>query len=99
MDKTEILGLVAGACTTFAFLPQVWQVWKTRSVKDISLGMYIVFVTGVASWMFYGIFMEALPVIIANALTLVLASAILAMKLLWDKKENPETEEEELQAA
>ncbi|XZG69144.1 SemiSWEET transporter [Chitinibacteraceae bacterium HSL-7] len=82
----ETLGLVAGACTTVAFVPQVMQVWKSRSAKDISLGMYLIFVTGVALWLVYGIYAEALPVIVANALTLVLAGAVLAMKLTFDRK-------------
>jgi MtN3 and saliva related transmembrane protein len=39
----EVVGLIAGTCTTLAFLPQVMQVWRTKSARDISLGMYIVF--------------------------------------------------------
>jgi MtN3 and saliva related transmembrane protein len=85
MDLVEFLGLLAGICTTFAFLPQVWQVWKTKSVKDISLSMYIVFVIGVIGWTLYGILIESLPVFIANFLTLILACSILSMKILWKK--------------
>ncbi|MGH8744135.1 MAG: PQ-loop domain-containing transporter, partial [Burkholderiales bacterium] len=50
----NILGFVAGIFTTVAFVPQAWQVWKTRSVKDISLGMYLIFSTGVGLWLVYG---------------------------------------------
>lgn len=82
----EMLGHVAGACTTIAFLPQVWQVWKTRSASDISLGMYLLFVSGVAMWLGYGLLANAMPVVVANTLTLILAGAVLVMKLVFDRK-------------
>ena len=83
----EWLGLLAGALTTTAFVPQVWQVWKTKSAKDISLGMYSLFVLGVALWLGYGLLANALPVIMANTITLILAGAVLIMKLVFDAKD------------
>jgi MtN3 and saliva related transmembrane protein len=82
MDQ-ELLGFLAGALTTSAFLPQVWKVWKTRSTKDISLGMYVVFVTGVGLWLVYGVLSNSFPIIAANAMTFVLAFFVLAMKLRY----------------
>jgi MtN3 and saliva related transmembrane protein len=82
----EALGLLAGALTTLAFVPQVYQVWKSKSAKDISLGMYSIFVLGVALWLVYGVLAHALPVIVANTLTLILASAVLIMKIVFDSK-------------
>jgi MtN3 and saliva related transmembrane protein len=76
----ELIGLLAGALTTAAFLPQAWQIWKTRSTKDISLTMYIVFTTGVVLWLTYGLLIGAMPVVVANTLTLMLATFILFMK-------------------
>jgi len=84
MELTETLGFVAGACTTIAFLPQVLQVWRTRSASDISLWMYCVFVFGVALWLAYGIFVAAMPLIITNVVTLLLAGAVLVMKLHFE---------------
>ena len=83
----EWLGLLAGALTTTAFVPQVWQVWKTKSAKDISLGMYSLFVLGVALWLGYGLLANALPVVVANTITLVLAVAVLMMKIVFDAKD------------
>lgn len=74
------LGYAAGTCTTLSFLPQAIKVWRTRSVGDISGAMYGVFVAGLALWLVYGLALEAWPVVIANAVTLVLAGAILLMK-------------------
>lgn len=83
----EVVGLIAGACTTLAFLPQVMQVWRTKSARDISLGMYIVFCCGVSLWFVYGFMIDAISVMITNALTLVLAFAILVMKIFWRHKD------------
>lgn len=79
--STDIIGYVAAFCTTAAFVPQVLQVWKTRSARDISLGMYVVFVTGIAFWLLYGLFIGAWPIIIANLVTFILAGGVLVMKL------------------
>ena len=81
MDTTNLLGLVAGFLTTVAFVPQVWKVWKTRSAKDVSLVTFLAFALGVLLWMIYGFVKQEPPIIIWNAVTLVLAVAIVAMKL------------------
>lgn len=77
----DLIGFIAAFCTTLAFVPQAWLTWKTRSTQGVSLGMYSVFVVGVLLWLIYGIAIAAWPVIIANAITLALASFILIMKL------------------
>ncbi|UTH72445.1 SemiSWEET transporter [Chromobacterium sp. IIBBL 290-4] len=82
----EWLGLLAGCLTTISFLPQVLRVWRTRSVDDISLGMYLLFVAGVALWLTYGLLSHALPVIVANGVTLVLSGSVLAMKLRYRRR-------------
>jgi MtN3 and saliva related transmembrane protein len=78
-----IIGLVAGALTTIAFLPQLMHTWKTRSAKDVSLGMFSIFTTGVLLWVIYGVMIQSVPIIAANTITLVLAGAILVLKLRY----------------
>ncbi|MDD4892974.1 MAG: SemiSWEET transporter [Candidatus Rickettsiella isopodorum] len=82
-NYTEVIGLVAGVCTTIAFLPQVIQVWKLRSARDISLGMYIVFCFGVLLWLIYGFLIFSFSLILANLITFILAFIILLMKIIW----------------
>ena len=77
----DLIGLAAGFLTTVAFVPQVLKVWKTRSARDLSLAMYLVFTTGVALWLLYGILIDSRPLVVANAVTFVLALFILVMKL------------------
>ena len=77
------IGLVAASLTTLAFLPQALKIFKTKQTKDISLGMYIVFVLGIILWLIYGIMINDLPIIFANILSLVLSSSILILKIRY----------------
>ena len=81
MINPDLIGSAAATLTTTAFIPQAWQVWRTRHTADISLGMYALFTTGIALWLGYGILLAAWPIIIANSVTLLLAGAVLVMKL------------------
>ena len=81
MDTASLLGSAAATLTTTSFIPQVWKVWRSRHTADISLGMYALFTLGVALWLGYGILIESWPVIAANSITLLLAGAVLVMKL------------------
>lgn len=83
MSVVTALGLLAGTLTTIAFLPQVIHTWKTKSAKDLSLSMLLSFTTGVLCWLVYGIWIESLPIALANGVTLVLAVANLALKLKY----------------
>ena len=75
------IGALASVLTTISFVPQVWRVWKTRSARDLSLPMYLIFTTGVALWLVYGLLLGSWPIIVGNAITIALAGTVLAMKL------------------
>ncbi|MRW87410.1 hypothetical protein GJ698_25395 [Pseudoduganella sp. FT26W] len=77
---SNLLGLIAAFCTTFAFVPQVVLIWRRRSAEGVSTGMYCVFCFGVLLWLIYGISIQAWPIAINNGITLVLACAVLVMK-------------------
>jgi len=77
----DVVGSIAGALTTAAFIPQALKVYKTKHTKDLSLVMLAVFSLGVILWLYYGVLLVALPVIIANIITLFLSLYILGMKI------------------
>ena len=79
----KYIGFFAAFCTTFAFLPQAIKVYQTKSTRDISLYMFLIFTVGVLSWLIYGLIIDDLPVILANAVTLVLSFFILIYKILY----------------
>jgi len=75
------LGLLAGSLTTISFLPQVLKTWRSRSAADLSLGMFLLFTVGITLWLVYGLWIQALPLIITNTITLGLAATLLYFKL------------------
>ncbi len=77
------LGLVAAFCTTISLLPQAIKVITQKQTRDISLSMYIIFTSGVLLWLIYGILTKDIPVILANAITFVLSSMILVLKIKY----------------
>ena len=83
MSAIEILGLVAAVFTTVSFLPQVIRTVKTKSTRDISLGMFFTLCMGLVLWLIYGIFQKDLAIIVANSCTLFLALIILVYKFRY----------------
>jgi MtN3 and saliva related transmembrane protein len=89
MAATETIGLVAGTLTTVSFLPQVAKIWRTRSARDLSWGMALVFTAGVGLWLVYGLLIGAPAIIVANAVTFALTLAICVMKWRFDRVAQP----------
>lgn len=83
MDIFELLGYLAAILTTISFFPQVVKIYKTKETKSISLSMYIVLIIGVLLWLIYGVYLKSMPMILANAVTLVLLIYILIMKIKY----------------
>jgi MtN3 and saliva related transmembrane protein len=84
-NSIDFIGYSAAVCTTLSFLPQLIRVLKLRSARDISLGMFLIFSVGTVLWMVYGLFLHSKPVVVANAVTLLLAVSILILKLHYDR--------------
>ncbi|MGC4115920.1 MAG: SemiSWEET transporter [Myxococcales bacterium] len=83
MHLENWIGSVAAVLTTLAFVPQALMVIREKQTRGISLGMYVLFTVGVALWFVFGLLIGSVPVTVANGITLVLASIILAMKLRY----------------
>jgi MtN3 and saliva related transmembrane protein len=81
MTRLSLIGFLAATLTTAAFIPQVLHTLRTRDTRGISLSMYLTFTTGVGLWLVYGALRQDWPVILANAITVVLAASVLVLKL------------------
>lgn len=81
-----LIGFLAGALTTLAFLPQVWHTYRTRSGDGLSYTTLITFSVGVLLWFIYGLYLRSWPMILANGVTLVLQLPLLLMKLRYDRR-------------
>ena len=89
--NTDLLGYIAAALTTCSFVPQAWLTLRTRDTRGISLGMYAAFTLGVALWLVYGWQLGEWPIVLANAVTLMLAGTILAIKIAAVRATRDET--------
>jgi MtN3 and saliva related transmembrane protein len=81
--SVDSVGYLAACLTTSAFLPQALMTWRRKRAEGVSLGMYIILVIGIATWLAYGVILQAWPIIFANFVTLILALFILVMKLIY----------------
>jgi MtN3 and saliva related transmembrane protein len=81
---TDLVGLLAGFCTTACLLPQLHSIWRSKSAHGISAAMFLVMGLGAALWLTYGIAIRSLPVIVANSATLALIISILSLKVRYD---------------
>ena len=77
----ELFGYIAATLTTLSFLPQAVLTLKTKDTHSLSLSMYSIFTLGVLFWLIYGLFLSDKAIILANAVTFVLAASILYVKL------------------
>lgn len=81
MDAVELIGLVAGAMTTSAFVPQAVQTWRTRSARDVNAGLLVLLVVGNSLWFTYGALVGSWGLVAANIVTVPLCALILWVKL------------------
>jgi MtN3 and saliva related transmembrane protein len=83
MDGVTTLGLTAGTLTTIAFIPQLAKAWQSHSTGDLSWGMVLMFTTGVLLWLIYRMWIDSLPVILTNAVTLLFQIGIISLKIKY----------------
>jgi len=83
LNYISIIGLIAGTCTTVSFVPQVVKSYRLRETKDLSLLTYTVLAIGILLWTIYGILINDVPVITANAISFVFACSIVALKIKY----------------
>jgi MtN3 and saliva related transmembrane protein len=78
------IGLVAAACTTVAFVPQVVKVWRLKRADEISQSTFLLLSVGVVIWLGYGVLIDSWSLIVANGATVVLTLTILGLKFRWE---------------
>jgi len=84
-ELTTIVGFIAGLATTAANLPQVWKTYRTKSGEGLSFRMLLTLAIGLGLWIIYGIMSKSLPLIVANAVVLLLILGLIGMKLKFDR--------------
>jgi MtN3 and saliva related transmembrane protein len=75
------LGMVAGLCTSFSFVPQVIKAWRYGDTEAISKRMYLASLAAYGLWVVHGVMIASTPVLLFNGLNLVFAGSVLGLKL------------------
>lgn len=86
MPFIEYVGLFGAFLSAITFIPQVLQAYKSKSVGDLSWGMLWIVFTSVIVWLVYGIYLQLVPVIVANGFILILSMVLLYFKFTFPKK-------------
>lgn len=81
MDALISIGLLAGSLTTAGFVPQIIKGYRTKKMDDVSFIMPVVLSAGMLLWLFYGIGLNDLPIVLWNAVALTLNLTIVGLKL------------------
>ena len=82
------LGLIAGAITSFAAVPQVLKTYRTRHARDISIWQPILLTVGMALWLVYGILLKDIPLISANIFSLLCYGILIVLKIKYRDSDN-----------
>ncbi len=85
MDEWTAIGLIAGFLTTIGFVPQIVKGYRSKSMEDVSLLMPILITLGMLLWLFYGIWLDSLPIVVWNAVALSLNIIIIVTKLAYGR--------------
>ncbi len=75
------LGMVAGLCTSFSFVPQVIKAWRQGDTEAISKRMYVTALASYSLWIVHGLMIASTPVILFNVLNVIFAGIVLALKM------------------
>jgi MtN3 and saliva related transmembrane protein len=84
-ERTTIVGFIAGFVTTAANLPQVWKTYHNKSGEGLSFRMLLTLAIGLGLWIVYGIMSKSLPLVVTNAIVLLLILLLIGMKLKFDR--------------
>lgn len=84
-ELTAIIGSAATILAVVSLLPQVLRTWRTRSAMDLSASWLLIALSSMILWVVYGTLLSAWSDVVANAATLVLVLALLAMKIKFGR--------------
>lgn len=86
MNWTQVIGLFAGVCTASSLLPQLVKTIKEKKAEDISKLMLFVLMTGVATWIVYGIMRDDMPIVLTNSFSLLLNITMVVLRFKYSRK-------------
>jgi len=72
-----------GLSMSVGAIPQAIRLWQKKSSEEISLLMWLIVVHGIAWWLYYGITIKSMSLIITNSFCLCIYSIIVTLTILY----------------
>ncbi|MCI0751351.1 MAG: SemiSWEET family transporter [Flammeovirgaceae bacterium] len=85
MNWINWVGHAGAFLSSITFIPQVYKVWQTKSVGDLSLAMMLIVFSSTIVWLVYGAYLDLWPVIICNGIICVLSALLIYFKFAYKK--------------
>ncbi len=85
MQSIELIGLLAGVCTSTACIPQIVTTIKKKKAADISPFMFVALLAGNGLWVYYGFSKSALAIYATNIVSLLLDIVMLILKFKYKR--------------
>ena len=82
----KIVGIIAAIGTTSGFIPQIIRAVRTKRLDDVSPVMYMFLIFGLSLWLLYGIHLEDMIIILANAVGLSFSIFILILRFKYSRR-------------
>jgi MtN3 and saliva related transmembrane protein len=79
----KIVGIIAAVCTTSGFIPQIIKGFRTKRLDDVSPLMCILLIFGLSLWLSYGIHIEDMIIIVANAFGVLFSIIIITLRFKY----------------
>jgi len=81
MNSIEYIGFLAGILVSLSVLPQIVKSWQTKSTKDISIYWNLINLLGQIMWMFYGLGISSMSLVIMSAISFLMNLSMVILKL------------------
>lgn len=85
MNTIQVVGIIAGACTSISLLPQLIKTVKEKKGGDISYFMLAILLIGLGLWIWYGILKKDYPIIVTNSISFLLNTLIIFFNIYYRK--------------
>ncbi len=80
---TDIIGYSGGIVLSICLLPQIYKIYKTKEVDNISYLWQIMYIIGISLHLYYGISYDLLPIYIPTIIELFCVLILIFLKVIY----------------
>ena len=88
VNTVDGIGYSAGIVLSICLVPQIYKIYKTKQVDNISYSWQILYILGISLHLYYAIYYNLLPIYIPTIIELVLIILLMYLTVLYSKNTN-----------